>query len=122
MVTAAQQSSLYTLVSCYIHGEYLNFRVITKMGNEASQSAIRAAARAGLADCYAAMGELEKAAMEMQRALPSDIDGSLHYRLGRWYRKLGREREAAEAYSQTARLKDEKRKSELMGFTLTLEK
>jgi len=81
-----------------------------------------AAARAGLADGYAAMGELEKAAMEMQRALPSDIDGSLHYRLGRWYQKLGREREAAEAYSQTARLKDEKRKSDLMRFTLTLEK
>jgi Tfp pilus assembly protein PilF len=81
-----------------------------------------AAARAGLADCYAAMGELEKAAMEMRRALPSDIDGALHYRLGRWYQKLGREREAAEAYSQTARLKDEKRKSELMRFTLTLEK
>ena len=70
----------------------------------------------------AVMGELEKAATEMQRALPSDIDGSLHYRLGRWYQKLGREREAAEAYSQTARLKDEKRKSELMRFTLTLEK
>jgi tetratricopeptide (TPR) repeat protein len=81
-----------------------------------------AAARAGLADCHAAMGELEKAAVEMQRALPSDIDGSLHYRLGRWYQRLGREREAAEAYSQTARLKDEKRKSELMRFTLTLEK
>ena len=81
-----------------------------------------AAARAGLADCYAAMGELEKAAKEMRRALPSDIDGSLHYRLGRWYQKLGREREAAEAYSQTARLKDEKRKSERIRFTLTLEK
>jgi len=80
------------------------------------------AARAGLADGYAAMGELEKAAMEIQRALPSDIDGSLHYRLARWYQKLGRDREAAEAYSQTARLKDEKRKSELMRFTLTLEK
>jgi Tfp pilus assembly protein PilF len=101
--------------------------------NQAQEAALRferalkadatlAAARAGLADCYAAMGELEKAAMEMQRALPSDIDGSLHYRLGRWYQKLGREREAAEAYSQTARLKDEKRKSELIPFTLTLEK
>ena len=101
--------------------------------NQAQEAALRferalkadatlAAARAGLADCYAAMGELEKAAMEMRRALPSDIDGSLHYRLGRWYQKLGREREAAEAYSQTARLKDEKRKSELMRFTLTLEK
>ena len=76
-------------------------------------------ARAGLADCYAAAGEMEKGIAEMRRALPGDADGSLHYRLGRWYQKLGREGDAQQAFAETARLKQEKRKSELMRFTLT---
>jgi len=55
----------------------------------------------------------------MRRALPGDVDGSLHYRLGRWYQKLGREADARQAFAETARLKQEKRKNELMRFTLT---
>jgi len=90
-------------------------------GRALAADATLADARAGLADSDAVMGELEKAVTEMQRALPSDTDGSLHYRLGRWYQKLGREDEAAEAFAQTARLKEEKGKSELMQFTLTRE-
>jgi tetratricopeptide (TPR) repeat protein len=78
-----------------------------------------AGAHAGLADSYAALDELEKAVKEMQHALAGDIDGSLHYRLGRWYQKLGKNREATEAFAETARLKEETRKNELMRFTLT---
>ena len=71
------------------------------------------------AEEYAAAGEMEKGIAEMRRALPGDADGSLHYRLGRWYQKLGREGDAQQAFAETARLKQEKRKSELMRFTLT---
>lgn len=80
-----------------------------------------AAAHAGLADSYAAMGDLEKAVKTMQPALAGDADGSFHYRLGQWYRKLGKQREAAEAFAETTRLKEERYKSELMRFTLTRE-
>jgi len=80
-----------------------------------------AGAQAGLADSYAAMGELEKAVRAMQPALAGDADGSFHYRLGRWYQKLGKQREAAEAFAETARLKGERYKSELMRFTPTRE-
>jgi Tfp pilus assembly protein PilF len=79
------------------------------------------AARAGLADSYALTGELNKAVEEMRHALPTDGDGSLHYRLGRWCQKLGRESDAAAAFTEAARLKEEKRKSELMRFTLLRE-
>ena len=80
-----------------------------------------AGAQAGLADSYAAMGELEKAVRAMQPALAGDADGSFHYRLGRWYQKLGKQREAAEAFAETARLKEKRYKSELMRFTPTRE-
>jgi hypothetical protein len=58
---------------------------------------------------------------EMKRALHSDVNGSLHYRLGRWYQKMGREAEAHQAFSETARLKEQVRKAELMHFSLTRE-
>ncbi len=67
------------------------------------------------------MGELEKAVTAMQPALAGDADGSFHYRLGRWYQKLGKRREAAEAFAETARLKEKRYKSELMRFTPTRE-
>jgi len=78
-------------------------------------------AHAGLADCYAAAGHLDAAVDEMKRALPSDMDGTLHYRLGRWYRQMGRDAEANQAFSETARLKEQVRKAELMHFSLTHE-
>ena len=67
------------------------------------------------------MGELEKAVRAMQPALAGDADGSFHYRLGRWYQKLGKQRQAAEAFAETARLKEKRYKSELMRFTPTRE-
>ncbi len=62
-------------------------------------------ARAGLAEAYAAAGDLAGAIREMERAAPNDPDGAWHYRLGNWYRSAGRAAEAKEAFAETARLK-----------------
>lgn len=67
-----------------------------------------AAARAGLADTYGALGDTERAIQEMKQALDSDPDGSLHYRLGRWYQKLGQTREASEAFATSSELKQKR--------------
>jgi len=74
-------------------------------------------ARAGLADAYAALGETDKAIAEMKQALSADTDGSMHYRLGRWYQKNGQTREAAEAFAASTRLKAEKLKRDTERFT-----
>ncbi len=76
-----------------------------------------ACARAGLADSYAALGDFEKAIREMKQALVADADGSLHYRLGRWYQKAGHAREAQEAFSISSKLKEEKLKKDTERFT-----
>lgn len=77
------------------------------------------AARVGLADSYAAMGETERAIQEMKQALGADTDGSLHYRLGRWYQKTGQTREADQAFSVSTRLKEEKHREERAKLTAT---
>ena len=74
-------------------------------------------ARAGLADAYAALGETDRAIAEMRQALGADPDGSMHYRLGRWYQKSGQTREAAEAFAVSTRLKAEKLKRDTERFT-----
>jgi Tfp pilus assembly protein PilF len=66
-----------------------------------------AAARAGLAEAFAAAGDLAKAIGEMEPVVNADPDGSWHYRLGTWYRAAGRAAEAREAFAVTARLKAE---------------
>jgi Flp pilus assembly protein TadD len=75
-----------------------------------------AAACAGLADALARTGHIERAVGEMERALHADPDGSWHYRLGGWYRSLGRDAEARAAFAATARLKDEQRRREQASF------
>jgi len=80
-----------------------------------------ATAHAGLADSYAAAGEIEKAIQEMKQALAADADGSYHYRLGRWYQKNGQAPEAAEAFSISTKLKQEKLKKDAERF-LTLKR
>ena len=74
-------------------------------------------APAGLADAYAALGETDRAIAEMKQALRADTDGSMHYRLGRWYQKNGQSREAAEAFAVSTRLKAEKLKHDTERFT-----
>ncbi|MBI1941803.1 MAG: tetratricopeptide repeat protein, partial [Acidobacteria bacterium] len=75
-----------------------------------------AEARAGLADSYAALGETEKAVREMKQALSDDPDGSYHYRLGRWLQMSGRTREAADAFSVSTELKQERSRKERERF------
>lgn len=66
------------------------------------------AARAGLADAYAALGEVSKAIAEMERAASKDPDGSLHYKLARWYQQTGNAEQARAAFAETSRLKRKK--------------
>ena len=69
-------------------------------------------ARAELADAYAASGDLWKAIKEMAQALPSDKDGSFHYRMGRWYQTVGQTSEASAAFAVASRLKESRRETE----------
>jgi len=69
-------------------------------------------ARAELADAYATSGEFGKAIEEMKQLLRADKDGSFHYRLGRWYQKVGRSSEANAAFAVASKLKDTRRENE----------
>ncbi len=69
-------------------------------------------ARAELADAYATLGEFGKAIEEMKQVLRADKDGSFHYRLGRWYQKLGQSSEANAAFTLASKLKETRREKE----------
>lgn len=85
--------------------------------NGAHQDAVRAfsdavaadpnspVARVGLADANAALGQFDAAIREMRKALPGERDGSLYYRVGKWYQQSGRAPEARAAFEETAGLK-----------------
>jgi predicted Zn-dependent protease len=68
--------------------------------------------RAQLASAYANSGDLGKAIKEMKQALPDDKDGSFHYRLGRWYQKIGQSTEADVAFAMATKLKAARRETE----------
>jgi tetratricopeptide (TPR) repeat protein len=74
--------------------------------------------RAALADAYAASGELAKAIQEMKPALPGDKDGSFHYRLGRWYQKMGQTSAADAAFAMASKLKEARREAERSKLSL----
>ena len=63
-------------------------------------------ARAELAEAYATLGEFGKAIEEMKQLLRADKDGSFHYRLGRWYQKIGQSSEANAAFAVASKLKE----------------
>jgi predicted Zn-dependent protease len=63
-------------------------------------------ARVGLADSYAKVGRINDAIRAITQVLNTDTDGTLHYRLGRWYQQSGRKREAQAAFAVFTRLKD----------------
>ncbi|MGH9426428.1 MAG: tetratricopeptide repeat protein, partial [Terriglobia bacterium] len=69
-------------------------------------------ARAELADAYATLGEFGKAIEEMKQVLRADKDGSFHYRLGRWYQKIGQSSEANAAFAVASKLKENRREVE----------
>jgi len=69
-------------------------------------------ARAELADAYATLGEFGKAIEEMKQLLRADKDGSFHYRLGRWYQKIGQPSDAHAAFAMASKLKENRREVE----------
>jgi tetratricopeptide (TPR) repeat protein len=66
--------------------------------------------RRRLGKAYFNVGQFEKAEAELQKAAPTDDDGSTHYLLARTYRQLGRAREAEEALATVTRIKAAKLK------------
>ena len=66
--------------------------------------------RRRLGKAYFGVGQFEKAEAELQKAAPTDDDGSTHYLLARTYRQLGRAREAEEALATVTRIKAAKLK------------
>ncbi|MCI0418392.1 MAG: tetratricopeptide repeat protein [Acidobacteria bacterium] len=69
-------------------------------------------ARAELADAHATLGEFGKAIEEMKQVLRADKDGSFHYRLGRWYQKIGQSSEANAVFAVASKLKENRREIE----------
>jgi tetratricopeptide (TPR) repeat protein len=59
---------------------------------------------ASLSKVYADRGELARAISEIKQALPGDVDGSYHYRLGRLYFQAGDRAASAQAMQQSAKL------------------
>ncbi len=52
--------------------------------------------------------EFPKAAPELEKAAAADLDGSVHYFLAVVYRALGRSADAAAAFTESSRIKDER--------------
>jgi Tfp pilus assembly protein PilF len=69
-------------------------------------------ARAELATAYAALGEFSKAVQQIKQVLSGDKDGSFHYRLGRWYQKIGQTANANAAFATATQLKNGRRETE----------
>lgn len=59
---------------------------------------------ASLSKVYADQGELARAISEIKQALPGDVDGSYHYRLGRLYLHAGDRAASAQAMQQSVKL------------------
>ena len=65
-----------------------------------------------MAEAYATLGEFGKAIEEMKQLLRADKDGSSHYRIARWYQKLGQSSEANAAFAMASKLKETRRENE----------
>ena len=59
---------------------------------------------ASLSKVYADRGELARAISEIKQALPGDVDGSYHHRLGRLYFQAEDRAASAQAMQQSAKL------------------
>jgi len=60
-----------------------------------------------LGTAYTQLGQLQKAESEYKIALPSDHDGSIHYKLARVYQSLGRKEDAAREFTLSTGLNRE---------------
>jgi len=65
-----------------------------------------------LGKALAMLNRFEEAVRELEMAAALDKDGSLHYQLGTYYRKLGQEDKVAAAFSKSQELRDQKLKTQ----------
>ncbi len=61
-----------------------------------------------LADAYAQLNRIGDAIREINLVLSADDDGTMHYRLARWYRETGHPDEAGKALEACEKIKQEK--------------
>jgi tetratricopeptide (TPR) repeat protein len=69
-------------------------------------------ARVDLADAYASLQRLDDAIRAISQVIDTDDDGTLHYRLSRWYRQTGHPEEAAKALQACMRIKEQRLRKE----------
>jgi tetratricopeptide (TPR) repeat protein len=65
-----------------------------------------------LSKALAMLNQFEEAVRELELAAELDKDGSLHYQLGTYYRKLGREDKVAAAFAKSQELRERKLKAQ----------
>ena len=65
-----------------------------------------------LGKALAMLNQFEEAVRELELAADLDKDGSLHYQLGTYYRKLGREDRVAVAFAKSQELRERKLKAQ----------
>ena len=65
-----------------------------------------------LGKALAMLNQFEEAVRELELAADLDKDGSLHYQLGTYYRKLGREDRVAAAFAKSQELRERKLKAQ----------
>lgn len=65
-----------------------------------------------LGKALAMLNQFEEAVRELELAAELDKDGSLHYQLGTYYRKLGREDKVAAAFARSQELRERKLKAQ----------
>ena len=87
-------------------------QAITHFGRSLEADSSFVEARADLAEAHATLGEFGEAIEEMKQLLPADKDGSFHYRLGRWYQRIGQSSEANAAFAVASKLKEDRREIE----------
>jgi tetratricopeptide (TPR) repeat protein len=69
-------------------------------------------ARADLGRAYLHLGQFDKAAEQLKKALPADVQGDIHFQLASALRKLGRNAEADAALMQSNQLREAARRRE----------
>jgi tetratricopeptide (TPR) repeat protein len=65
-----------------------------------------------LGKALAMLNQFQEAVHELELAAELDKDGSLHYQLGTYYRKLGREDKVAAAFAKSQELREQKLKTQ----------
>ena len=74
-------------------------------------------ARTDLADAYAQLGKFDDSIREINQVINTDDDGTLHFRLARWYRQTGHPEDAARALELCKRIKERRIEKEAHAST-----